>query len=92
MFGFTLKRFLITLGISVGIWYLAVIIQGISGYNAPFNTLFTSSVCKLTGFPIAKCISPGPKEVSVWLINTVNIIFWFFVIHLFWGFFQKRSK
>ncbi len=92
MLGFSKKRFLVTLGLSVLVWYLTVIIQGISGFNAPFNMLFTSSICKMTGFPIAECISSGPGEISVWLINVVNILFWFWVIHLFWGWFQKRGN
>lgn len=92
MLGFSWKRFLVTLGVSVVIWYLTVIIQGISGVNAPFNTLFTSSNCKLTGFPIAECISSGPEEISVWLINIINIIIWFWLLHFAWNFFEKRSK
>lgn len=92
MLGFSWKRFLVTLGISVGVWYLTVIVQGITGFRAPFNTLFSSSVCKMTGFPIAECVSPGPGKVSVWLINIINIFFWFWVIHLFWGWFRRFGK
>lgn len=93
MFGFSIKRFLITLGLSVAVWYLSVVIQGITGFRSTFNMLFTSSSCKMTGFPVAECVSSGPGEISVWLINFINIFFWFWVIHLFWGWVEKgKSK
>lgn len=91
MWDLSWKKVLITLGLSVVIWYMSVVIQGITSFNAPYNTLFTASSCKMTGFPIVKCISPGPGEISIWLINMINIFFWFWVIHLFWGWFNKQK-
>lgn len=92
MLGFSKKRFFITLGLSVLVWYSTVIIQGVSGFNASYNTLFTSFSCKLTGFPIAECILSGPEEVSVWLFNGVNILFWFWVIHFLTNLMFKRTS
>lgn len=88
MFSFTKKRFITTLVLSSVIWYTSVLIQGFTGFNAPYNMLFTSSTCKLTGFPIADC----RYSTSVWLINLINIIFWFWVVHLFWGWFEKGKS
>jgi len=79
--GFSKKRFLVALGLSVMIWYVTVIIQGITGFRSPFNMLFTSSSCKMTGFPISECVSSGPEEVSVWLIIFINILFLLQCLH-----------
>lgn len=84
-----MKRFLVVLGLSVVVWYGSVLFQGISGYKAPFNIPFSGSVCKVTGFPIATCL----YGASVWLVNIINIIFWFWVIHLFVRWMDKgKSK
>lgn len=86
--GFSKKRFFITLGLSVVVWYGSVLVQGISGYNAPFNIPFSGSICKVTGFPIATCLDGR----SVWVVNAINMLFWFWVIHLFWNWFEKRRS
>lgn len=83
--GFTKKRFFITLGLSILVWYGSVVAQGISGYNAPFNILFSGSICKVTGFPVVACLYGG----SVWLVNIINISFWFWVLHFTWHWFDK---
>ncbi len=83
MWGFSIKRFLITLGLSVGVWLLTVVIQGITLYKVTFSLLGSS--CQLTGFPIAKCVSGSSGEVPFWVIHIINILFWFWVIHLLWG-------
>ena len=88
MINFSKKRLVITLGLSIGVWYGSVILQGVAGYNAPFNLLL-SEPCKLTGFPVATCLYANSGTVSVWIVNLINILFWFWVIHLLWGFFGK---
>lgn len=90
MFEFSKKRFFITLGLSIVIWYITVIIQGIVGFNAPFNLLASGSNCQLTGFPIAQCIYSSSNRISVWLVNLINIMVWFWVIHFLWGLFSKK--
>lgn len=91
MLGFERKRFIITLVLSILIWYGSVIIQGLTGINAPFGILGSESRCNLSGFPVAECIYSSRSSVSVWLINITNIIFWFWLIHLVMNlFFKKR--
>lgn len=92
MWDLSWKKILVTLGLSIAIWYASVIVQGLTSFNAPYNTLFTSSPCKMTGLPISKCLSAGSGEVSVWLINAINIFFWFWIIHFFWGWFNKNKS
>lgn len=88
MFGFTLKRFLITLGISVGIWIISGIIQALTGFSNYF-TIFHS--CSLTGYPIALCISSN-DQMKIILISGVNIILWFWILHFVFNLFEKRAK
>lgn len=92
MLGFTLKRFLITLGISVFIWVISIMIQFIfKSDNVQYGFFIFAKSCEVTGYPIAKCI-PDYDKGQIFLTYFINISFWFFIIHLFWGFFQKRSK
>lgn len=92
MLGFSKKRFLITLGLSILIWYVTVIIQGIVGINAPFGILGSGNTCNLTGFPIAQCIySSNSSSMLVWTINIINVIIWFWVIHFFWNLFSSKK-
>lgn len=92
MLGFSKKRFLVTLGLSGVIWYVTVIIQGITGYNAPFNLLSSGSSCQITGFPIAQCIYVSSGKSSVWMINLLNILLWFWFVHLFSSFLFRPKK
>lgn len=87
-----MKRFLVTLGISVGVWLVSVFIQFFTLYNVKF-TLFSSNACQITGFPIAQCIYSSSDQLPFWLIDFANIFFWFWVIHLFWNWVDKgKSK
>lgn len=87
MFGFSWKRFLITLGLSVVVWLITVVIQAFR--EAPkYIAFFTQSKCSATGYPVATCIKSIPEEI----VYLFNIIFWFWVIHLFWNWFEKRGK
>lgn len=87
MLGFSKKRFLATLGLSIFIWLLTVFIQAFS--EAPkYVATFTQSKCSATGYPINYCLNNLPEE----LVYVINIIFWFWVIHLLWGWFEKRKS
>lgn len=88
MFGFSWKRFFVTLGVSVGVWLVSGIVQAFTGFSNYF-TIFHS--CSLTGYPIALCISSN-DQIKVILVSGVNIIFWFWGLHFVWNFFQKRGK
>ena len=87
MLGFSWKRFFITLGLSILIWLVSVFIQGMSLYKIKFG-LFSGSTCEITGFPIAMCTYNGAQAL---MLQVINLFFWFWVIHLFWGWFDKRK-
>lgn len=86
--GFSKKRFFVTLGLSVGVWVASMVVQGAFFYKIKFS-LFSGSSCEITGFPIANCIYDGKQAL---LIQLVNVLFWFFFIHLFWGWVDKRRS
>ena len=87
--GFSKKRFLVSLGLSIVVWLISVAIQGITLYKVKFS-LFSGSACEITGYPIAQCIYDG---IQAGIIQLINVLFWFFVIHLFWGWMDKgKSK
>lgn len=85
MWKFSKKRFFITLGLSILIWYVSVLIQGVTGFRAPLNLPFSASICKVTGFPLAMCLFDN----LVWVVNIANILFWFWATHLLWTWFKK---
>lgn len=88
MFGFSKKRFFITLGLSVVVWGASGVLQGLLGFSNYF-TVFHS--CSLTGYPIALCVSSN-DQAKVILVSVVNIILWFWVMHFIWGWFEKRRS
>lgn len=89
MLGFSKKRFLITLGLSVVVWLVSYITQGVTN-KGEFGAYIFGASCELTGYPIALCI---PSFQKAKLVGTylVNILIWFWVIHLFWSWFEKRK-
>lgn len=88
MFEFSWKRFFITLGLSVIIWAISGVVQALIGFSDYF-TVFHK--CSLTGYPIALCISSN-NLVKVSLVSASNIIFWFWVLHFVWKWFEKRGS
>lgn len=89
MFGFSKKRFFITLGLSILIWGLSAVIQAYITFAKYLGTF--SSGCQVTGYPIDVCTLRGPNVPAFWII-LLNIAIWFWVIHLFWGWFDKRKS
>lgn len=89
MLGFTLKRFLITLGASVGVWIISAIIQAYLTFGKYIGTF--SSGCQVTGYPIDVCALRGP-DIPAILIIIINIVFWFWVLHFIFNLFNKRAK
>lgn len=87
MLGFSKKRFLITLTLSVVVWVGGVFLQAIWSFKATFSLLGPS--CSLTGFPIAACLYDRPGQVPAWGIALTNLLVWFWVIHLLWNGFSK---
>jgi len=88
MLGFSWKRFLITLGLSMVVWVISGIVQALVGFSNYF-TIFHS--CSLTGYPIALCISSN-DQIKVVLVSGVNIVLWFWVLHFAWNWFEKRGN
>ncbi len=88
MMGFSKKRFLVTLGLSILVWVISGILQAVTGFSNYF-TIFHS--CSLTGYPIALCISSN-DSMKANLISLVNIVIWFWVLHFSWKWFEKRNN
>lgn len=82
-----MKKFFITLGVSVVVWFLSVLVQAFT--EAPkYISFFAQSKCSATGYPISVCIK-GIPEIGIYFMN---ILFWYWIIHLFWGWFKKRGN
>lgn len=91
MLGFSIKRFFITLGLSIGVWVISNLIQLFNTNNWPGGFLLTSDACTVTGYPIAMCLSEAQRPLIL-IVYLINIAFWFWVIHFFLNFFfRKRS-
>lgn len=91
MLGFNKKRFLVTLGLSVVIWVISIVAQFIfnnSDINYGFFTF--AKTCEVTGYPFARCI-PQYDKSAIYFSYLVNILFWFWIIHLFWNRFTKQK-
>lgn len=91
MLGFSKKRFFITLGLSVVIWLGSGILQLLIQQDQTFGFFSFGGSCEITGYPVALCISSN-DNVKFILISLINMVFWFWVIHLFWNWFEKRGK
>ena len=88
MFGFSKKRFFVTLGLSVVVWVISNFIQLFNANYWPQGFSLLGNSCTVTGYPIALCLSAHEK-IKILPVYLANIIIWFWVIHLFWGWFQK---
>ena len=88
MWGFSKKRFFITLGLSVGIWLISGFIQAWIGFSDYFTVFHT---CSLTGYPISLCVSSN-NQIMIASVSVINIFIWFWIIHLFWGWFEKSKS
>lgn len=89
MLGFSWKRFFVTLGLSVGVWLITVLIQAYVTFSKYLGTF--SSGCQVTGYPIDVCALRGP-DVPAILVIFINIFIWFWVIHLFMRFLRRSGK
>lgn len=88
MLGFSKKRFVITLGLSILVWIVSIAIQSMTGEGVKYGFFIFAKSCELTGYPLARCISEyyTSKIVAIYLFN---IFFWFWLIHFFWNFFNR---
>ena len=84
--GWNWKRVLLELLGAVVIWLTSVIMQAV--VEAPkYVSLFVQSNCSATGYPVPVCI----EGFGEWLSYVLNILFWFLLIHIVFGFFAKGS-
>ncbi|KKS70868.1 MAG: hypothetical protein UV41_C0011G0030 [Candidatus Daviesbacteria bacterium GW2011_GWA2_42_7] len=78
-----------TLGLSVVVWVVTVILQAYSTF-ARYVGAFSSG-CQITGYPVDLCELPTSSVPAV-IIIVVNISFWFLVINLIFGWFSKPDS
>lgn len=88
MGSFSKKRFLITLGLSVGVWVVSNFLQLFNLGYWPTGFSLLGGSCTVTGYPFATCL-PDYQKPQILIFYILNIFFWFWVIHLLWGFFGK---
>ncbi len=91
MWGFSKKRFFVTLGISILVWVVSNFIQLFNSSYWPQGFSLLGSSCTVTGYPVALCLQHYEK-IKILLVYLINITFWFWIIHLFWGWFKKRKN
>ena len=92
MWGFSKKRFVITLGLSVVVWVISLVIQFLSSDSNPGYGMFAlAKSCEVTGYPIAQCIPEHDKSL-VYINYFVNILIWFLIIHLLSSLFYKPDS
>lgn len=89
MWGFSKKRFLVTLGLSILVWIITTIVQAYVTFAKYMGTFSTG--CQATGYPIDVCVIPG-TYVPPAIIILINISFWFLVLHFGWKWFGKAQK
>ncbi len=89
MWGFSKKRFFVTLGLSILVWVTTTIVQAYLTFAKYVGTFSTG--CKATGYPIDVCMIPGPYIPSE-IIILINIIIWFWLLHFIWKWVIKRQK
>ena len=88
MWGFSKKRFFITLGLSIFIWFMGSVYQAFATFGKYIGTF--SSGCQVTGYPIDIC-EVGVINIPSVLVIIFNIAFWFWLIHFFWNIFSRKK-
>lgn len=89
MFGISKKRFLITLGLALGIWGVSSVYQAFFTFNTVnYGAFIFAKSCHITGYPVAKCI-PEYKGLEFLVYYFINILFWFLLITLIWKFIRR---
>jgi hypothetical protein len=88
--GINKKRFFITLGLSILIWIISFFIQALNPTYWSGGFMDAGGGCSATGYPLDTCRMPGniPSVLAV----LVNIVFWYWLVHLISGVFFKKSS
>ena len=74
------------------VWVVSMAIQQLFvTNNVSYGLFLFAKSCEVTGYPIARCI-PDYDKLQIFTNYALNILFWFWVIHLFWSFFKSRSQ
>lgn len=82
-----MKRFCITLGLSILIWLISGLFQALLN-KGEFGAYLFGTGCELTGYPLAMCISSN-QTIKILVTYFINISFWFLVLHFSWKWFNK---
>lgn len=90
MLGFSKKRFLVTLGLSVVVWLISGFVQFLTN-KGEFGSYVFGQGCELTGYPIALCILSNDK-IRFFSVVLTNIFLWVWVLHFAWRFIEKRKS
>lgn len=88
MIGFSKKRLLITLVLSIVVWLVTAVVQAYSTFAKYIGTF--SSGCQITGYPLDLC--EMSQDVPALIVILTNIAFWFLIINLFFGWFSKTKS
>lgn len=92
MWGFSIKRFFVTLGLSILVWIISMVVQQFfKSDNVNYGLFSFAKSCDVTGYPLAQCISEYDKG-RLYFFYLINLSFWFWVIHFFWNIFSKKSN
>ncbi len=92
MLGFSKKRFLVTLGLSILIWVISMVAQYLfKGDNVNYGFFIFAKSCEVTGYPLARCV-PDYDKGQIYLTYLINLVFWFWVLHFGWKWFEKRNN
>ena len=75
MGNFTLKKFLITLGLSIVIWVISMAIQNLFAQNVNYGFFIFAKSCEVTGYPVAMCI-PEYDKAKIYMFYFLNIFIW----------------
>lgn len=91
MWGFSKKRFLVILGLSVLVWFISGLIQLFDPRDWQYHFSLSGSSCTVTGYPLSKCYSDY-ESIKIWGTCLFNIFFWFWIIQLLSSFIFRSSK
>lgn len=84
MLGISKKRFLVTLVLSIFIFFFSVFIQIYDFEDWKLEGFLNLSSCSQTGYPIKICLYNSSQGL-VFSIGLINIAFWFLVINFLYS-------
>ncbi len=92
MMGFSKKRFLVTLGLSILLWVISMVAQSLfKGNNVNYGFFIFAKSCEVTGYPLARCV-PDYDKGQIYFTYLINLVFWCWVLHFAWKWFEKSNN